>query len=154
MKKITFYFALFLAFITIISSCTKEQQAAIAGTMEADVSGGTHYKATDVNGQVGASPNLPGKTQLTISSSMGSRTLTVAVVDYDENNPLGTYNFSGNVKKAIGGYNTGSGGGDDIIINGTLQITTTAAGHLTQGSFTGTTQRGIQLTTGIFSVTY
>ena len=155
MKKITSYLLCTCLLRTLLTACTKKQQDAIAnGLMEADISGSGHYSATDVSSRLTDNPAFPNKKQLTISSSMGSKTLTIAVVDLDENNPLGTYSFSSTTThKAIGGYNSG-GGVDDIIITGTLQITTTAAGHLQQGTFSGTTQHGFQITNGTFSATY
>jgi len=155
MKKIHCY--LFLFALLLFSACTKKQQEAIAGSMDADISSDAPFSAigtSNVVAQLDPSPTLPGKTQLTITGSQGNRTLTVAIIDYDENNPLGTYNFNGNTKKAIGGYNNGGTGGDDIIVSGTLALTLTAAGHLTQGTFSGTTQQGKQITNGSFSATY
>jgi len=156
MKKIHCY--LFLLAGLLFFACTKKQQEAIAGSMDADISSDAHFSATgtsNVVAQLDPSPTLAGKTQLTITGSQGNRTLTVAIVDYDENNPLGTYNFNGTTKKAIGGYNSGATTMvDDIIVSGTLEITLTAAGHLTQGNFSGTTQHGKQITNGSFSATY
>jgi hypothetical protein len=91
------------------------------------------------------------KTELVISGTTGNPNdltfLLIQIFDFDKSNGIGTYVFDSS--HATGLYSPGSGT-EDFFVNGSVVITT--SGSTIAGTFTGTTQSGIKVTSGDFSV--
>ena len=151
MSKFNFSLILVLSISTIFSSCTKKQVDQLT-TQSMTASIGTNgFIAKEVNGQSDPNPNAKwaGKTEVTITGSDGSKYITVAIMDWNENNPTFDYSFNSPNATAIGAYNPGSGL-DDVITSGTLHITTSLGGVYLEGSFDIVTQLGIHISNGYF----
>jgi len=151
MKNSIFAVILLLSISTIFVSCTKKQVDELTTQlMTADV-GAVAFTAKEVNGRTDPNPNAnwAGKKEVTITGSDGAKYITVAIMDWNENNPTLDYSFNSPNATVIGGYNSGSGS-DDIIISGTLHIKTSLAGVYIEGSFDFVTQLGVHVSNGYF----
>src|SRR6266513_2841345 len=148
MQKLMYSTLLMAGLCVLFTNCTKKDAQNAVNTMSATI-GSVDFKASGggVVAQTDPSPSLPGKTELTITASMGNQLLTIAIPDYDETNALHSYSFDNS--EAIGGYNEGSGGADDIILSGTINIT--VSGGVISGTFDGTTNQNVLITNGTFT---
>lgn len=151
MKKYSFALILLLSISTIFVSCTKKQVDQLTTqSMTANI-GTSVFTAKEVNGRTDPNPNAnwAGKSEVTITGSDGARYITVAIMDWNENNPTLDYSFNSPNATVIGGYNSGSGS-DDIITSGTLHLTTSLGGVYLEGSFDVITQLGVHISNGYF----
>jgi hypothetical protein len=141
-------------FSAFLLQCSHDNAFVPANTMHAQVnlmefnsSGRDIVVAFPVN------PSDSSKTELVISGATGNpsnqKFLLIQIFDYDKNNGSGTYVFDS--LKATGLYSPGSGI-EDFFVSGSVIIT--ASGNTIAGTFAATTQSGISITKGDFSVVH
>ncbi len=136
-----------LFFSLLMFGCSKSNKNDKPADVISATVGTTSFSANgnDVQGLIDKNPADNTKNELSITGQSGNNVLTVAVYDYKAS--TGSFNFS--TGTALGGYSIGSG--DDPIVSGTITLTTVNS-SLIEGTFNGTTQGGIAITNGSFSL--
>ncbi len=151
MKGLSAY-VLLIGYLAFMPGCSRQDTAVPANTMHAQVdSMQFNSSGRDVLVYLSFNPVDSTKTELEISGGTGNPSnltfLLILIPDYDKSNGRGTYIFDSS--EASGLYSPGSGV-EDFFVNGSVIIT--AAGSKITGTFTATTQSGINVTNGDFSV--
>lgn len=161
MKKISFAFSLIMLSL-LVGNCTKDKANAESAYVKATIGTIAFYSSTDkVN--VGEDANPQGGTtggteQVTITAESEASTGTdkdylVIAFGYKAGD-IKTYSIQ--QKEAISAYHK-SGSGDDIAQTGTVTITDNkvsdfSLGRYLHGTFDITTQKGVHVSNGTFTV--
>jgi len=156
MKRLFTCAFIFIGGLSLLLGCTKNGAIPVPNnTMSAQI-GTIQFNSTGNDVKVWTAANLLDtlKTAFFISATMdvGSNVLSyvqIVILDYDNTNPVGTYSVSSS--EAIGVYNAGLSG-EDFFIDGSVVIT--ESGSIISGTFHGTTQSGIIISNGTFSVEF
>lgn len=150
--KSYFAYVFMIACSMIINSCYKHDAVEPNNTMTAQVDSlQFNSKGIDVAVAFPLNPSDSTKTELVISGAAGNPSnlalLIIQILNYDKNHATGNYDFDSS--EAIGLYSPGSGI-EDFFANGSVVIT--ASGSTITGTFSGTTESGVKVTDGRFSV--
>lgn len=155
MKRFFTYIIILIGSSGFLLGCTKKgvpvpipnnAMSAQIGTIKFNSTG------NDISVVIAANPLDTSKTALYITGIMdvGRSALSyisIGVLDYDKSNGIGTYNVSSS--EADGIYDPGLGV-QDFFKDGSVVIT--ASGNTITGTFQSTTQSGVIISNGTFSV--
>jgi len=163
MKIINFTIA-FVFLLSMLVSCTKKETNAQSATVTATI-GTTQFTSSGTNVDVGEDPTpaqggtIGGQEQVTITSESNASTGTdkdYLVITFGYN-PGDIKSYSVQNREAICAYHKSGSNGDDIALTGTVTITDNqgvdgSLGKHLHGTFNFTTQKGINVSNGTFSV--
>ena len=163
MKTINFTIA-FVLLLSMLVSCTKKETNAQYAYVAATI-GTSQFSSSGTSVNVGEDPTpaqggtIGGQEQVTITAESNASTGTdkdylVIAFGY---NPEDIKSYSVQNREAICAYHQSGSNGDDIALTGTVTITDNgvldgALGKHLNGTFNFTTQKGINVSNGTFSV--
>jgi hypothetical protein len=151
MKSLFAKILMFIGYLVFMAGCSHNDTAVPANTMHAQVDS-MQFNSSGTDVKAGFPINQDStKTELVVTGTTGNPSnltfLLIQILDYDKNNGSGTYAFDSS--EATGLYSPGSGV-QDFFVNGSVIIA--ASANTITGTFTATTQSGIKVTNGSFSV--